>query len=731
MFNLACLKSICIAGAIAACLAITAAAGQPRGNDDAESAKLPTLTNSIGMRMVQIPAGEFLMGSADDDASGRDDERPQHRVRVSKPFYIGAFEVTQAQFEKVTGRNPSFFSNVGRGKRIVGDLDSADFPVEQVTWTAAVEFCRLLSELLEEKRAGRVYRLPTEAEWEYACRAGTTTSFHFGDALSAKQANFNGKHPAGGGDIGPFLARTTKVGSYQPNAFGLYDMHGNVWEWCSDWYGADYYKASPPTYPRGSASGSQRVIRGGCWYSDARDCSSHFRNADRPTDGVYYVLGFRVVMTIGGADALAETNPVGASKSAPVLATTAKSDDTERGVGEDWPQFRGPRGDGTWRGPELPDRWPDGGLERLWRHPIGGGYAGVVAADSRVITMDRQTEPKEVERILCFDANTGKLVWTHDYEVTYGDLSYGNGPRAAPTIHDGRVYSLGTFGHLHCLDAKTGAVIWSEDLLGDRRDRVPMWGLAASPVIFGDLVIVHPGAGRDKCYMAFDRKSGEERWRSVPDPAGYATPILIDAPSGKQMVCWTPKNIHGLVPSSGEVLWSVPFEVTYGVSIATPIYANGIVFVSGYWEGSKAIRLGEKLTDAEVIWEDNRNLRGLMSQPLQRDGRAFLLDKRHGLTCFDLADGNKLWDDQNRMTPKGRNPQATLVWLGDSDRTIVLNSDGELILARLDADGYHEQSRTNIIGETWAHPAYAGNRVFARSDSEIVSVLVPIRPARD
>ena len=163
----------------------------------------------------------------------------------------------------------------------------------------------------------------------------------------------------------------------------------------------------------------------------------------------------------------------------------------------------------------------------------------------------------------------------------------------------------------------------------------------------------------------------------------------------------------------------------FGTAIANPIFQEGLVLVSSYYEGSKAIRLGTRPDDAQVAWHDRRNLRGLMAQPLYRDGHAYLLDKRHGLTCFQLATGEKVWDDDNRMTPKGRNPQATMVWLNDEDRAIVLNSDGDLILIRFNPAGYLEETRAKIIGRTWAHPAYAGNCVYARSDTEIVCVLLP------
>ena len=163
-----------------------------------------------------------------------------------------------------------------------------------------------------------------------------------------------------------------------------------------------------------------------------------------------------------------------------------------------------------------------------------------------------------------------------------------------------------------------------------------------------------------------------------------------------------------------------------GVSIATPVYEEDILFVSGYWEGSKAIRLGGDSNPAELLWEENRHLRGLMSQPLYRDGYAYLLDKQHGMICFDFRTGKKIWDDGNRATPRGRNPQATLVWINQGDRALILNSAGELILAQLNRTGYQELARATILGNTWAHPAYAADRIFARSDRELVAVQLPV-----
>lgn len=389
---------------------------------------------------------------------------------------------------------------------------------------------------------------------------------------------------------------------------------------------------------------------------------------------------------------------------------------------EDWPQFRGPRGDGTWQGPELPETWPASGLKQLWKNEIGGGYAGISVVGNLVYTLDRQKPPEEKERILCFAADSGKLVWKHEYPVEYGKLDYGNGPRATPTIHDGKLYAVGAVGDVRCLDAKTGDIVWKFHYVKDFAGRLPMWGFAGSPVVHGDFCYLSPGNANGASVIAVHRLTGEVLWRSLSDEAGYATPIVFRAHDRDQLFCWTPSHLRCLDAATGELLWSHPYEITYGVSIAKPIMQEGIVFIAGYWDGAKAIKLGDTAKSAKLAWDDNKNLRGLMSQPLYRNGLCYLLDKTQGLTCFELQTGKKLWDDGSQMTPRGRNPHASLAWLGDADRAVILNEEGSLILARLNKDGYHETSRTNIIGFTWAAPAFAGDKVYVRNDAEIVCV---------
>jgi formylglycine-generating enzyme required for sulfatase activity len=230
-----------------------------------EDMELPESADSIGMKFKLIPAGTFTMGEGDD----------AHEVTLTQPFKIGVHEVTQAQYEQVMGVNPSHFKD-------------ADNPVEKVSWEDAVEFCRKLSELPAEKATGNVYRLPTEAEWEYACRAGTTTKFSFGDdgSEAGDYAWYNDNANR----------KTHPVGSKQPNAWGLYDMHANASEWCQDW--KEDYPAGAVTDPTGPASASYRVLRGGCWIHSAENCGSAYRGEGDPSYG-FKDIGFRVVRSSG------------------------------------------------------------------------------------------------------------------------------------------------------------------------------------------------------------------------------------------------------------------------------------------------------------------------------------------------------------------------------------------------------------------------------------------------
>jgi formylglycine-generating enzyme required for sulfatase activity len=226
------------------------------------------------MKLARVPPGNFIMGDL-----LIADARP-HLVRISHGLLVGVYEVTQGEYQLVMNDNPS---------KVRGD----GLPVERVTWDEARMFCAKLSDRPEERALGRVYRLPTEAEWEYCCRAGTRSSFNCGPVIAPQQANL----------LVSGLQRPTPVGTYPPNAWGLYDMHGNVWEWCADWYAVEYYATSPVIDPPGPPDGSKRVTRGGSCTTAPDECRSGARNDAFVPDARTPAVGFRVVCTesVGGS----------------------------------------------------------------------------------------------------------------------------------------------------------------------------------------------------------------------------------------------------------------------------------------------------------------------------------------------------------------------------------------------------------------------------------------------
>lgn len=237
----------------------------------------PTFVNSVGMSFVLIyNVPDYIMGSRLEE-SERSDEEAQYKVILERPFYIQSTEVTQDQWNTVMGTNPSYFKKCG-----------GSCPVEQVSWNDVQEFIAKLNKMENTKK----YRLPTEAEWEYACRAGTTTPFSTGGCIGADQANFNGKYPYKGCPLGEFRGATVATGSFAPNPWGLFDMHGNVFEWCQDWKGP--YAGKNTKNPEGPSKGTERVIRGGAWNSQAFQLRTAARAGCAPTSYSNYI-GFRVI----------------------------------------------------------------------------------------------------------------------------------------------------------------------------------------------------------------------------------------------------------------------------------------------------------------------------------------------------------------------------------------------------------------------------------------------------
>jgi len=408
---------------------------------------------------------------------------------------------------------------------------------------------------------------------------------------------------------------------------------------------------------------------------------------------------------------------------------------------DDWPQWGGPKRDLVWREDgivnTLPEPDENGFLPRVWSTPIGEGYAGPAVANGRVYVMDfvNRRVRRGDERVLCLDAETGKILWKHEYPVLYG-ISYPAGPRCTPVINDGRVYTVGAVGDFFCLDAETGKVLWKKDFVKEYGTRLPNWGMVASPLVDGNQLITLVGGKDDALVVSFDKRTGKELWRALEDPeVGYAPPVIFTFGQTRQLIVWHPSAVSSLNPANGKVLWEVPFRVRSGLTIATPRKAGNKLFVSCFYNGPLMIEVSKNGRDAEVLWKGDSDseretdgLHCLIPTPWVNDDYIYGVCSYGQLRCLKTATGERVW---KTFKATGNDRWWTAFLIPHKDRFFIHNEQGELIIARLAPDGYKEISRAKLVEPTrkvrrrmtiWSHPAFAMKSVFARNDKEIVRV---------
>ncbi len=404
-------------------------------------------------------------------------------------------------------------------------------------------------------------------------------------------------------------------------------------------------------------------------------------------------------------------------------------------LADDWPQWRGPNRDGVWREDGLVEKFADKQLKILWRKPISSGYSGPTVAGGRVYVTDRVVEPGQVERVHCFDAASGEPRWTHSYACVYDRVGYTAGPRACVTLDEGRAFSIGSMGHLFAFDAATGKVLWSKDCNALYKIRMPIWGIAAAPLVEDDLVVVQIG-GEDACLVAFDKRSGDEKWRALDDNASYSAPIIVQQAGHRVLVCWTGDHVVGLNPRTGEAYWEHPFKpAKMVINIATPVLEKNRLFMTSFYDGSLMLGLSTDALTVEPVWRrsgrDEQHtdaLHSIISTPYLEGDYVYGVDSYGQFRCLDALTGDRVWESLE-PTPKSR--WSTIHMVRNGAKMWMFNERGELIIARLSPRGYQEISRAKLIeptrvqlpqrgGVCWSHPAYAGRHVFVRNDEELV-----------
>ncbi|MEI6257501.1 MAG: PQQ-binding-like beta-propeller repeat protein [Planctomycetota bacterium] len=412
-------------------------------------------------------------------------------------------------------------------------------------------------------------------------------------------------------------------------------------------------------------------------------------------------------------------------------------------MADDWPQWMGPRRDNVWREDGLLDAFSAAGPKVLWRTPIAGGYAGPAVAAGRVFVTDYATDADVkianferkistgLERVLCLDEATGKLLWKHEYPVTY-TIAYPAGPRCTPTVDGDRVYTLGAEGNLCCFSVADGKLVWQRDLKADYQTKAALWGYASHPLIDGDRLVCVVGTAVAHA-VAFDKLTGKEIWRAGQAPEqGYSPPTPIEAAGRRQLVFMKPDGIYAVEPATGRPLWESPYNADNGSIIMAPVQVGEYLYVGGYQEKNLLLKLAADGGSVEVVWRNKlkHGISAVNVQPFVADGHIYGFHEKGELRAVAIPSGEVVWKGGG---PFGDRPQgsATAFIVRQADRYWMFAETGDLVLTKLSPQGYTELSRTHLLEPTnvafgrpvvWCSPAYANRAIVVRNDKEIIRV---------
>jgi outer membrane protein assembly factor BamB len=394
-----------------------------------------------------------------------------------------------------------------------------------------------------------------------------------------------------------------------------------------------------------------------------------------------------------------------------------------------WPGFRGPNRDSHYEMP-ISTNWPTDGLKLLWRQPCGGGYSSFAIAHGWAFTLEQR---RDNETAVAYDFKTGRELGTCAWPDRFQEYFSEEGPRSTPTYDDGKLYALGAMGELRCLDASLGKVVWSKNILVENHASVPTYGIASSPLILGDKLIVQSGAGNGKSVLCLDKRDAKVIWSALDDPMGYASPALVNLAGQDQIIVCAETRTLGLSIEDGKRLWEIPWRVLHNqMPIAQPILlsTNRFLLSAGYFTGAAAVEVTN--TDggfgARVVWQ-NKNLKNKFTSSVFWQGCIYGLDEDI-LTCLDAATGERKWKDgrygygQLILATQGSGGRAATGEGSPSPAAIgylvILSGEGELALVKATPKHYQELARFQAIkGKTWNHPAIADGKILVRNAQEM------------
>ena len=386
---------------------------------------------------------------------------------------------------------------------------------------------------------------------------------------------------------------------------------------------------------------------------------------------------------------------------------------------DDYPQFLGKNRLATLPDVHLARDWSTQPPKLLWRQPIGAGWSSFAVVGNFGVTQEQRGQE---ELVTCYDVDSGKLQWAHATPVRFQELVAGIGPRATPTIDEGRVYAVGAVGNLVCLDGATGKLLWQHDLIAETGATIPQWGKSCSPLIYDNLVIASAGGPQGKSLVAYDKHDGKLAWSAGDDPSSYSSPAAMTLCGVPQIVMIDATLTSGHDPADGRVLWQHiwPEDGVASPNISQPIAVGGdrILLTKGYGVGSTLWQISRTSDrwDVELIWK-NINLKTKMTSAVIRDGFAYGLDEGT-LSCIEIDNGRRKWK-QSRFG----HGQVLLV----DDLLLVQSEDGQVALVEASPQGYRELSRMTVVGgQSWNYPAISGRKLLVRTELEAACYELPV-----
>ncbi|MGQ8335137.1 outer membrane protein assembly factor BamB family protein [Sunxiuqinia sp. A32] len=646
--------------------------------------------------MVFVPAGEFIMGSNDEPI--RMNEKPRRNVYLDS-YYIYKYEVTVAQYRK-------FCKETNREMPVEPSWGwHDDHPIVNVTWDDAAAYASW---------AGAA--LPTEAQWEKAARGTDGSTYLWGESFTKEHC-----HTSDG--------KTIPVGQYPSGVspYGAFDMAGNVWEWCADWYDPEYYANAPAENPPGPASGSTRVLRGGSW---GFNVSEYFRVTYRnrcSTGNKYGDYGFRCVFPLTKAvqkpqSTTGEKPPIDLSVLDPELNNqtiplTLKT--------TDWPQLDGPLLNCISPETGINTDWTTHKPPVLWTFKMNdGGYASSTIVKGVVYIVDHKGSD-DILRAL--DLNTGTQLWESAYEE---ETSAGYGfTRGCPVYSEGKLYTYSSGGIATCFDASAGKIIWSRNLQQEYDGKKADWGYSASPFVDGEKVIYQPG-GTNASVVALDKNTGKNLWQSGSDAAGHATPITAIIHGVKQYVIFNTYGAVSIRADDGTQLWRHQWITQHNCNALAPVIMGNKVFIaSGYGVGCAMLDINKNWKVTE-IWK-NKELIARTARPILYKGYLYGTDETARLVCLNPKTGMIVWAEDgfgarlNHAWKDGFSCGSGALILVDGTLFVVSELTKSIVAVKATPEGYQELGRMELLVngiDLFSPLAFSNGKLIARDKKNLYCV---------